>query len=298
MASPSFVVETDHGLISVMDTALKNDAPALLLIHGNSSSSKIFRHICASPEITTRWRVVTFCLPGHGSSSKAPEPNKSYHMRGYADLAVHILQHLNIESVVVFGWSLGGHITIEMVELLKDPSNFPNTKKIELKGIMLTGTPPALGHAQIQQGFTMANEKSALGPAGEKNWTDEVALEFSKNSAAAGIEKLWEPWMFEDAKNTDGRARMIMERHFVGSGDEGAKDVDQRKVVETEDVLIAVVNGAEEQYVDLSYLDNIEWKNLWRGKCVRLDGLHHAPFWEDPARFEKVLVEFMQDAEK
>ena len=293
MANPSFTLETDHGLISVMDTALKNDAPALLLLHGNSSSSKIFRHICESTTITSRWRVVTFCLPGHGSSSKAPDPNKSYHMRGYAELAIQVLKHLNIESVVVLGWSLGGHIGIEMIDLLRNPELFANSKKIELKGLMLTGTPPVLGREQAIKGFTMANEKSELGLAGQKDWTEDEALSFSQNSAAAGIEKFWEPWMYENARNTDPRARWVMAKNLLGG-----VGVDQKKVVEEEDVLIAVVNGAQEQFVDLEYLEEIKWKKLWRGECLRLEGLHHAPFWEDPERFEKVLVEFVEDAEK
>lgn len=289
----SFTLETDHGLISIIDTDLKNDAPALLLLHGNSLSTKIFRHIIESPAVAQRWRVITFCLPGHGSSSKAPDPAKSYNMRGYAEVAVHILQHLNITSVIVFGWSLGGHIGIEMIELLKAQTN--SAKKIKLKGLMLTGTPPALGAEQVRQGFTMATETGDLGLAGQKDWADDVALAFSKKSAAADIPELWEPWMYDNARNTDGRARMMMAQRFAGPGEEG---VDQRKVVENEDVLIAVVNGAEEQFVNLDYLDGIKWKKLWRGKCIRLPGLHHAPFWEDPKGFEKLLVEFAQDAEK
>lgn len=99
--------------------------------------------------------------------------------------------------------------------------------------------------------------------------------------------------MFEDAKNTDGRARMVMGQAFVGG-----QGVDQRAIVESEDMLIAVVNGAEEQFVSLEYVDSIRWKKLWKGECVRLPGLHHAPFWEDPQGFEKVLVEFLKDAGK
>ncbi|KAH7093161.1 Alpha/Beta hydrolase protein [Paraphoma chrysanthemicola] len=291
----SFTLETEHGLISITDTALKNDAPALLLIHGNSSSSRIFYHIFASPNITERFRIVAFDLPGHGSSSKAPDPDKSYHQRGYAHLAVHILQHLNIDSVIILGWSLGGHIGIEMIELLKSPSTYTNSKKIDLHGLMITGTPPALGREQIRQGFVMATQNGELGLAGQRDWTDIETMAFSKNSAAAGIDKFWEPWMYEDAKNTDGRARMIMARNFVGDGDEGPIGVDQRRVVETEDVLIAVVNGEQEQFVNLVYLDGIKWKKLWKGKCIRLEGLHHAPFWEASHDFEKVLLEFCTD---
>jgi pimeloyl-ACP methyl ester carboxylesterase len=288
----SFTLSTSHGLISITDTALKNTSPALLLLHGNSSSSKIFRHMLESPVLNTRWRIVTFDLPGHGCSSLAPSPGKSYHMRGYAELACYILQHLNIASVVVFGWSLGGHIGIEMIPLLKE------TAKIELKGLMITGTPPALGREEVKAGFTFSTD-GTLGIAGQKSWTDEEALSVSQNSAAAGKPECWEEWMYEDAKHTDGRARMMMAWNFtgVGNGDEDAVGVDQRQVVESEDVLVAVVNGAEEQYVELEYLQGIKWAKLWRGQCVRLKGLKHAPFWEDPGGFERVLVEFLQDCE-
>lgn len=213
-------------------------------------------------------------------------------MRGYAEVALHVLQHLNIESVVVFGSSLGGHIGIEMLSLFADPGMFASKKKISIKGLMITGTPPALGAKQIEQAFTMGG---GIGLAGERDWTDEVAQGFARNSAAAGKEELFEQWMLEDARNTDGRARMVMREKFM---DESAGGADQVRVVEETDVLIAVVNGAEEQYVNLEYLEGIRWKRLWQGKCVRLEGLHHAPFWEDPQRFEKILGHFMEDSEK
>jgi pimeloyl-ACP methyl ester carboxylesterase len=213
-------------------------------------------------------------------------------MRGYASLAIHVLQHLNIEEIVVLGWSLGGHIGIEMLDLLDSPeiSNSSEHKKIRIKGLMPVGTPPALGQEQVARGFPRG-----LGLAGKLDWTDEEALSFSRNSAAAGKDEYWEEWMYVDAKNTDPRARVFMCKKFLGEEEGG---VDQVRVVENTNVLIAVVNGAEEQFVNLDYLDDIKWRNLWKGKCVRLEGLHHAPFWEDPEMFEGLLKEFMQDAEK
>jgi pimeloyl-ACP methyl ester carboxylesterase len=286
---PGFTLESDHGLISINDTALKNSSPTLFLIHGNSSSSKTFRHIFESENINTRWRLVSFDLPGHGASSNTPDPEKSYWQGGYADLAVHILQHLNITSVVILGWSLGGHIGIELVSLIK-------STPIELKGLMIVGTPPVLGKEQIAHGFKLPDNGSML--AGKKNWTNEETESFARNSVAAGKEECFEEWMLQDATRTDGRARMIMWNCFVGTDDHGPMGVDQRKVVEETDVLIAVINGAEEQFVDLDYLDRIKWKKLWRNECMRLKGLKHAPFWEDPKAFEPLLIAFLQDCEE
>ncbi|RAR09823.1 hypothetical protein DDE82_001540 [Stemphylium lycopersici] len=231
----------------------------LLLLHGNSSSSKLFRHILESPTLSATYRIVTFDLPGHGCSSNAPDPEKSYWQRGYADLAVHILRHLNIASVVIMGWSLGGHIGIEMIPLLAP------LPKIQVKGLMIVGTPPALGKEQVSQAFKLADD-GGLGLAGKMNWTDAETEEVARHGAAAGKQNLFEPWMRDDAKRTDGRARMVMANSFLGTEEDGPVGIDQRKVVEETDVLTAVVNGADEQFVNLEYLDAIKWRRLWKGR--------------------------------
>lgn len=282
----SVTLDTEHGSINVTDTRLENGNPVLLLIHGNSSSSKIWRHIFTAEAITSQYRVISFDLPGHGVSSDAPNPEKSYWMRGYADLTLRILQDLKIRKVTVLGWSLGGHIGIELISLLQDSS-------IELKGLMIVGTPPVLGINQINEGFR--SQDIHLGFAAQNVWEPGVAEEFAKTSAAAGKPELYESWMLDHGKRTDGRARKIMWARFLDVENGG---VDQRKLVENTDVLIAVVNGADEPYVSLEYLDGIRWKSLWRGKCNRLEGLKHAPFWEEPKAFNVLLLEFLEDAKQ
>ena len=286
---PSFTLESPHGLTSITDTCLPTSSPPLLLLHGASSSSKLFRPLLDSSYLTKTHRLITFCLPGHGCSSNAPSPEKTYSPRGYADLAVHILQHLRITEVVVLGWCLGGHVGIEMVALLKKAG-------IRLKGLMLVGVPPALGKGQVEQAFTY--EDGGLGLSGQASWSAEQAESFARNSAARERDEFFEAFMLDDAKRADGRARMVLKNYFLGEGGHGPEGVDQRKVVEEEDVLVAVVNGAEEQFVNLDYLDGIRWKRLWRGECLRLEGLGHAPFWEDPERFEGLLGEFLEDCER
>jgi hypothetical protein len=51
----------------------------------------------------------------HGQSSNAPDATRSYTRSAFADAAVEILGKLDVTEAVVFGWSLGGHIGIEMV---------------------------------------------------------------------------------------------------------------------------------------------------------------------------------------
>ena len=281
MASPggSFTLDSKHGIIAVNDTGLKNSSPVLLLIHGNSSSNKIFKHILASKTLLSTHRIVTFDLPGHGASSNSQIPEESYSMRGYADLAIEILNHMNIDSIIVFGWSLGGHIGIEMIPLLP---------KGVMKGLMIVGTPPALGLKQTDRGFTFQDGHMSL--AGQRDFTEDDIKQFSRSTAGEPFEQ----WMEDDVRRADGKSRLLMWKKFAeGIG------VDQRKVVEEWDEgIVAVVNGAEEPFVNLNYLDEIKWKKLWNGKCLRLEGQGHAPFWEKPDEFEPLLIEFLKDCEK
>src|SRR5271169_1803892 len=68
--------------------------------------------------------------------------------------------------------------------------------------------------------------------------------------------------------------------------------VDQRWVVENLPIPLAVVNGSEDPFVNLDYLDTLDYANLWEGRRHRLPGLKHAPFWEAPDIFNSVLERF------
>ena len=119
-------------------------------------------------------------------------------------------------------------------------------------------------------------------------------LLYATASAGVPFGGTLESFHIANVRHTDGRARSDMWRSFRA----GIEGVDQRKVVEaTDTVSTAVINGAGEEAVELDYLDSVKWGNLWRGKCVRLEGLGHAPFWEDFGRFEMVFGEWVGSVE-
>lgn len=73
--------------------------------------------------------------------------------------------------------------------------------------------------------------------------------------------------------------------------------VDQRRIVESTPVPLAVVNGGMDRVVKLDYFDTVAYANLWEGRCHRLTGLGHAPFWAAPCDFDPVLERFLRDVE-
>ena len=130
-----------------------------------------------------------------------------------------------------------------------------------------------------------------MGAAESEVLSEEEIVAFAE--AAAGIKYggKMEPWLVEAVRRTDGRAREAMFAAFrKGEG------VDQKEMLEKEKrVLVAVVNGSDEPFVDLDFCDSVKYVNLWKRKCLRLDGLGHSPFWEKWEVFEPVLREFVDD---
>ncbi|MFY1004918.1 alpha/beta fold hydrolase, partial [Escherichia coli] len=66
--------------------------------------------------------------------------------------------------------------------------------------------------------------------------------------------------------------------------------------VENARVPVALVNGREEPFVRLSYLDTLAGPALWHGMPIVIEEAGHAPFWDQPAAFNEVLAAFASDA--
>jgi pimeloyl-ACP methyl ester carboxylesterase len=112
----------------------------VLLILGNSSCRAVFRHQLQGP-LAENHRLIAFDLSGHGQSGNASDPTRNYTLPALADAAVELLEKLGVTEAIVFGWSLGGHIGVEMVP-----------RFLGMRGLMITGAPP-VGRNNMAQGF-------------------------------------------------------------------------------------------------------------------------------------------------
>lgn len=269
--SRNFSLATEHGNIAVEESG--SGGLPLLLIHGNSSCRGVFHHQMRG-RIAANRRVIAFDLPGHGQSDDAPDPARSYTMPGYAEAAVDVLRGLGISAAAVLGWSLGGHIGIEMIP------RFP-----EMRGLMLTGTPPVTP-ADVAAGFKPSPH---MGLAGQEHFSEADVDAY----AHATCGEPFAPFLRDAVARTDGRARKTMFEAFIAG-----RGIDQRQTVETSAVPLAIVNGNDEPFVNLDYLDDVVYANLWDGRCHRLPGVGHAPFWEAPEVFDPILERFLRDVDR
>ncbi|WP_338664108.1 alpha/beta hydrolase [Pararoseomonas sp. SCSIO 73927] len=245
----------------------------LLLIHGNSSCRQVFARQFQS-DLAARYRLIAFDLPGHGASDDAPDPFRTYSLPGLADCAVEILERLQISEAVVLGWSLGGHVAIEMLSRFKG-----------MKGLILTGTPP-IRRGGFAEGFVSA---PADGFAGRRHLSEAEVETFAGLMFGTPVE----PFLREAISRADGRCRQgLFEAARAGLG------VDQRLAVEGSALPIAVINGEADPLIRLAYLDGVAYANLWDGRCHRLDGAGHAAFWHAAGAFNPLLSRFLAELER
>ncbi|MEX0446114.1 alpha/beta fold hydrolase [Xenorhabdus sp. SGI246] len=264
-------ISTRYARISLLDTG-GNRLP-VLLIHGNSSSKEIFRH--QIEYLKKDYRVLALDLPGHGASSNANDPRQTYSMPGYARTVIEVLNKIGVNRVVVFGWSLGGHIGLEMLAL------YP-----KMIGLMICGTPPvAAGKENVALGFRQSEH---MGLAGKADFTEEDVKNYAYQTV--GVNAPHEPFIFEAVARTDGLSRQYMFEAFTSP-----QATDQKLLAETSKIPLAIVNGAGDPFINAEYIESLHYQNLWQDQIISLVGVDHAPFWEAPARFNPILSDFLCD---
>lgn len=84
--------------------------PPVLLMHGLTMSSRTMERLAASlPD----YRVLLLDFHGHGKSTKPRRPDR-YLVSEFADDVVALLDHLEIDAVVLGGLSLGANVAYEV----------------------------------------------------------------------------------------------------------------------------------------------------------------------------------------
>ncbi len=86
--------------------------PAVLLLHGLTATRRYVLHGARSLE-RAGYRVVSYDSRGHGASDPAPLPTR-YAYDDLADDAVVVLDRLGIDSAILVGHSMGGHLAARL----------------------------------------------------------------------------------------------------------------------------------------------------------------------------------------
>jgi pimeloyl-ACP methyl ester carboxylesterase len=267
MQSPEFVPILHHQ-IAVYQS--QGTGPTVFLLHGNSTSSRIFQKQFDGP-LGQKYHLVAFDYPGHGQSSNAADC-ADYSMPGFADVLVELVRLRGLEASVFAGFSLGGHVVLEASDRLP-----------QAHGFMIYGAPPVGKPPAMDRAF-QPHESMGLLFKGELTPKEAEILE--SGSFTPGIPA---PAQFvEDCLRTDPNWRGSFGQS-VGLG----RYRDEIEIVGSLQQPLAVLHGKNEQLVSLDYIRGLTIPTLWRGQVQVIPGAGHALHWEAPEAFALLVEAFI-----
>ena len=262
---------TPLGEVSVAQS--RGDGPPVLLVHGNSGCWQVFVHQLDSA-LLSGWRLIALDLPGHGASADAADPLATYALDGFAAVCAAVLDRLATGAVHLLGWSLGGHIGLELLGRRPDL----------VRALMIVGTPPIpLDLSVMGAAF---KPSAVMGLTGKEHFSDDEALLYAQHTCAVNGQV--DPHLLAMCKRADGRfRRMLFESLAAG------RALDEVAIVRDARAELAVVNGSDDAFVNLDYIASLRYGRLWEGRALVLPGLGHAPFLQGPDRFNPVFARFL-----
>ncbi|WP_454782654.1 alpha/beta fold hydrolase [Legionella sp. WA2022007384] len=250
---------------------------SLLFLHGHCTNKNFFKYQMNSDAFKSYHRIA-IDLPGYGESESPINPLKTYSFPGFAEVVLEAVQQLAIQQLIVIGWSLGGHVALEMA-----------SKVPQLAGILITGTPPFEVSLQgIQKGFKVL-EPEIMACFGKKELTREEAKLLAKVSGYDGSEE--KEFLVDAILATDEGARFLYPQSILNGVGQN-----QCNIIAEWDKPIAVVAGEHDIAINYDYVQNeLRFKNLWRNKIHTLSNAGHAVMLDQPTLFNQLIREFIED---
>ncbi|KQU76874.1 MULTISPECIES: alpha/beta fold hydrolase [unclassified Rhizobacter] len=274
----AFLLGTSSGRVACLERA--GDGVPMLFIHANSASKEFFLRQFESA-LPGR-RLIAVDLPGHGQSEKVcSNPADVYTFKGYAGVVKEVLDQLVEGPAMLCGWSLGGHVAMELMALCPD----------RLAGVAITGAPPIeLSGSGVSSGFKLSADARILRLMGQAaSFSEEEAMTFVEAGGRGDVPAEALKHFVASAMNTDGAARSTMCAAMV----DGSGGCDERALVGASPLPLLVVCGEGDKGINNDYLRSLDYRNIHGGKPQEIAGVGHSVFLEAPEAFNQLLKEFV-----
>ncbi len=269
---PYKILNTSQGTVAYIDTG--GSGFPVVLIHGNSCSSEVFKKQIAA--FRTRYRLIAVDLPGHGRSSRPNNPDVAYTIPGYAKVLDDVVHHLDVGPFAIVGFSLGGNIALQWTQIAQD----------RIQAIMMISSAPMkysteafLAYPPYEGSF--AGHPDQLTESQATQYMGTCGFQVSDPSVY---------FMVKDAMRTDGQARAKMVASVLaGNG------TDETEIIHHLTIPLAVVVGREDSALGLDYLTRLPYRNLWRGNVEFIEKAKHALPLHQSDQIHSLLEMFLAD---
>ena len=277
----------------------------ILFIHGNSASKEFFERLMSRPELA-QYRLVAVDLPGHGKSDDFPKTIEDsfkanedqiftsyqhyYTWPGYAHILHAFMDKMNLlpQDTRLFGWSLGGHVAIEMV-----------ADRPQMKRVVITGTPvnnfqaTASGFARLKtyplglgnpfpngtSVFDLLAYREPFNPAQAVKFHELGGIDRTEMSEAAGV-------------RTNPEARYFMFKFGLETHRTLQDSQSQDSIVRRNKEKFIILQGDKDPIRIQG--DDLRRINSYGVSVVEIHGAGHATFFESPHETAQFIIQMAE----
>jgi pimeloyl-ACP methyl ester carboxylesterase len=248
--------------------------PAVLLIHGITSSSRTWRTVM--PALAEHYTVIAPDLLGHGRSAK---PRGDYSLGAYASGLRDLLVALEIPRATVVGHSLGGGVAMQFAY------QFP--ERVERLALVDSG---GLGGevSLVLRAATLPGAEYVLPLLASSPLRGKVGVRASADvrGMAEGFESLG-----------DGDARRAFVHTARSVIDPSGQRVDATdRLYLAEHVPSLIVWGEKDHMIPVKHAHDAH-AHMPKSRLEIFEGAGHFPFNDDPDRFVALLHDFIATTE-
>jgi non-heme chloroperoxidase len=266
-------VRTPDGVTIAAQRWGNPSGPEILFIHGFSQASLSWQRQVES-ELAKEFRMVTYDLRGHGNSDKPLEPEKYKESKGWADEVQAVIDAAGLKRPVLVGWSYGGRVIADYLKV----HGAARLAGINYVDAVSKSDPSFFGDGLKVQPL-MLSEDLATNIAATRTFLHNC---FAKQPSQDDFETMLAFNMMVPPKV---RANM------------GGRTLSMDETLQALKLPVLVTQGAADRLV-LPVAAKHTAATIPGAKLSVYDGVGHAPFWEDTARFNAELAAFVRAANK
>ena len=267
------MITTPDGVVLYAQEWGNSAGPEILFIHGFSQSHLSFIRQTRST-LAKDYRMITYDLRGHGGSDKPAGPEYYKEGKRWADDVRAVMDAFKLKKPVVVAWSMGGRVISQYLAIYGQD---------RLSGINFVGARtivdpkrPTLGPGALNYLGLMLSDNL------ETNITATRAFVYSCTSKALLLEEL--DFLVAFNMTCPAYARKATQQ-WPGDFTTVLADVTIPVLISHGRADQVVLPAAAELTASLIKGSKIKW----------FDYAGHMTFWEDPARFNQDLAQFVKE---
>jgi non-heme chloroperoxidase len=267
------VVRTPDGVTIAAQEWGNPSGSEILFIHGFSQASLSWQRQVES-DLAKEFRMVTYDLRGHGNSDKPLEPEKYKESKAWADEVQAVIDAAKLKRPVLVGWSYGGRVIGDYLAI----HGAAGLAGLNYVDAVSKSDPSFLGEGLKVQPL-MFSEDLATNIAATRTFLHSC---FERQPSQDEFETMLAFNMMVPPKV---RANM------------GGRTLSMDETLKALNLPVLVTHGVADKLILVAMAKHTA-ATIPGAKLSLYDGVGHAPFWEDTARFNAELAAFVRAANK